>query len=177
MTEHQFRRIAKAYDTYTRWMMGRGKLPMRATEKGFWSHALSDEVFQALARSLEPHHTFLDLGSGDGRVVLLASLLCSRAEGVECDRELHGHAGQMQRKLGIRNAAFHHKDFYQHDLSAYDVIFVNPDAPFHRGLENKLLGEMTGKLLVHGPHFEPQYMKEVSRFDANGTPFSVWEKY
>lgn len=177
MEEERFNHIKSAYDRYVQELLGQGRLPMRSTAKGFWSHALSDEVFAALKRVAKPHHRFLDIGSGDGRVVLLASLLCSKAEGVECDQELHDHAVAMQRKLGINNASFHLKDFYKHDLSAYDLLFINPDAPFHRGVEDKLLAEMKGSLLVHGPHFEPRYLRQVDRLEVNGTPFTVWEKH
>ena len=43
---------------------------------------------------------FIDLGSGDGKVALIASLFCRQAEGIEIDDELFGKSLEMKEKFG-----------------------------------------------------------------------------
>ena len=65
---------------------------------------------------LQKHKRFLDLGSGDGKIALIASLFCKQAEGIEIDAFLHSKALEMQQKTGISNVIFHNKDFFEHKL-------------------------------------------------------------
>lgn len=177
MNDAAFLRIKEEYDGFYRELLKSGKLPMRSTSKGFWNASVSDEVLEAFRKiKLSKFRNFLDLGSGDGKVVLIASLFCKNAEGIEIDDLLHSKALEMQSKLGIANAVFHNKDFFEHDLSKYDVLFSAPDAPMERGLENKLLKEMKGKLIHYGHHFHPQNLKKENSFDVNGNLVSVYGK-
>jgi hypothetical protein len=82
----------------------------------------------------------------------------------------------MQVKLGFDNVTFHNKDFFEHDFSKYDVLFLAPDAPLERGLENKLLKEMKGKLLHYGHHFHPKNLREENSFLVNGNLVTVYSK-
>ena len=143
MNDIVFNQIKSEYDCFYRALLRKGKLPMWSTSKGFWNAAVTDEVYEAFKKvGLNKFSSFLDLGSGDGKVVMLASLFCKNAEGIEIDRFLHDKAVEMQNKIGLRNAKFHNKDFFEHSLSDYDVLFVSPDVPFERGLEKKLSKEM-----------------------------------
>ena len=140
MNPKLFSEIKKEYDVFYRSLLQRGRLPMWSTEKGFWNASVSDEIYDAFRKiKLNKFRNFLDIGSGDGKVVLIASLFCRNAEGVEIDDLLHHKALEIKEKLGFGNVAFHSKDFFEHDFSKYDVLFTAPDAPFERGLENKLL--------------------------------------
>src|SRR3989338_7922035 len=97
--------IRKEYDNFYRELLRKGKLPMWSTEKGFWNAAIADEVYEAFKKiKLNQFRNFLDIGSGDGKVVLIASLFCQNAEGIEIDEFLHNKAIDMQRKLGLNNA-------------------------------------------------------------------------
>lgn len=177
MGESKFTKIKREYDDFYRSLMKRGRLPMWSTEKGFWNASVADEVFEAFKRiRLGKFSNFLDVGSGDGKVVLIASLFCKNAAGVEIDELLHHKALEMQSKLKISNAAFHNKDFFEHNFSKYDILFSAPDAPFERGLETKLLGEMKGKLIHYGHHFHPANLKKESSFAVNGTLVSIYSK-
>ncbi|MEK6892421.1 MAG: class I SAM-dependent methyltransferase [Nanoarchaeota archaeon] len=175
MKELVFKKIKEEYDDFYKALMERGKLPMWSTEKGFWNASIADEVFESFKKvKLNKFKNFLDIGSGDGKVVLIASLFCKNAEGIEIDDILHHKALEIQSKLKINNAAFHNKDFFEHDFSKYDVLFSAPDAPFERGLENKLLKEMNGKLIHYGHHFQPQNLKKEDSFTVNGTLVSLY---
>ncbi len=170
-----FSQIKKEYDAFYSELLKNGKLPMRSTEKGFWNASISDEIFEAFNKiNLGRFKNFLDIGSGDGKVVLIASLFCKNAEGIEIDESLHNKAIEMKSKLRINNAAFHNKDFFQHDFSKYDVLFLAPDTSLDRGLENKLLKELDGKLMHYGHHFQPRFLKKEKDFLVNGTLVSVY---
>jgi len=175
MDSRRFIQIKKEYDSFYSELLKKGKLPMRSTEKGFWNASISDEIFDAFKKiGLESFKNFLDIGSGDGKVALIASLFCKNAEGIEIDKSLHDKAAEMKRRLKINNAVFHNKDFFLHDFSKYDVLFLAPDTSLDRGLENKLLKELNGKLIHYGHHFHPRFLKKEKEFLINGNLVSVY---
>ena len=177
MNDLIFTQIKKEYDDFYRSLLINGKLPMWGTSKGFWNAAIADEVFEAFKKiELNRFKNFLDIGSGDGKVVLIASLFCQNAEGIEIDKFLHNKAVEMKGKFNIQNAKFHNKDFFEHDFSQYGLLFLSPDAPLERGLENKLLREMNGKLLHYGHHFHPRILNKESSFLVNGTLVSLYSR-
>ncbi len=177
MGNDKFGAIKAAYQEFTRELLKQGQLPLRSTSKGFWNPASDEEVYGAFQKlGLGRYRSFLDIGSGDGRVVLLASLFTPKAEGVEVDEDLHAVATSMRKKLGA-NAVFHCKDVFSHDLSPYEMLFINPDAPMERGMEDKLLSEMTGHLMVYGHHFHPRFLEKKGAIDVNGTPVTVYGKF
>jgi len=175
MNNADFHKIKKEYEVFYRSLLKNGKLPMRSTSKGFWNAAIADEVYEAF-KKLKMNHfkNFLDIGSGDGKVVLIASLFCKNAEGIEIDKPLHNKAIEIKNKLKIDNAVFHNKDFFEHDFSKYDVLFLAPDAPLERGIENKLLKEMSGKLVHYGHHFHPKFLKKEKNFLVDGNLVSIY---
>lgn len=175
MSDAFFQRIRKEYDDFYKNLLQRGRLPMFSTEKGFWNASSADEVYAAFKKiRLDKFKNFLDIGSGDGKIVLVASLFCKNAEGVEIDELLHHKAIEIQAKFGIKNARFHNADLFEHDFSKYDVLFLAPDAPLERGLENKLSNEMKGKLVHYGHHFQPRFLKKEDGFLVNGNLVSVY---
>ncbi|MBW2975645.1 methyltransferase domain-containing protein [Candidatus Woesearchaeota archaeon] len=177
MKPRKFNEIRKEYDAFYKKMLTKGQLPMRSTELGFWNAAISSEVYSAFKKlNLNKFESFIDLGSGDGKITLIASLFCERAEGVEIDDELHEKALEMKEKLGIRNAAFHNDDFNYHSISGYDIVFINPDKPMSRGTEKKILNELDGKLVVYGHHFHPSNLKKEQSFLVDNTLVSVYSR-
>lgn len=177
MNDALFLQIKNGYNGFYRNLLKNGRLPMWSTSKGFWNASISDEIYSAFkAMGLEKFGNFLDIGSGDGKVVLIASLFCKNAEGIEIDNFLHKKAVEMKSSLGIKNAVLHNKDFFMHDFSRYDVLFSAPDTPFERGIEKKLLKEMGGKLIHYGHHFHPRILKRESSFLINGTLVSLYSK-
>ena len=177
MNDIVFQQIKKEYDNLYRSLLRGGKLPMHSTEKGFWNPAIADEVYEAFKRiGMSKFKNFLDIGSGDGKVVMIASLFCQNAEGVEIDRFLHNTAAEIKNKFKISNAVFHNNDFFGHDFSKYDILFLAPDTPLERGLENKLLKEMKGKLIHYGHHFHPRFLRKEGSFLVNGNLVSLYSK-
>src|SRR3989338_3319165 len=138
MKPKKFKELKGEYDNFYRELMKKGKLPMRSTELGFLNAAISHEAYESFKRlGLEKYKSFIDLGSGDGKITLIASLFCREAHGVEIDPELFEKSVEMASKLNIQNASFHNKDLYDHDISRHDIVFVNPDRPMERGMEKK----------------------------------------
>ena len=177
MNSKAFIRIKNEYDGFYRSLMQRGRLPMWSTEKGFWNASVADEIYNSFKKiKLGRFKNFLDIGSGDGKVVLIAALFCRNAEGVEIDDLLHHKAIEIQTKLCIFNAKFRNLDFFEHNFSKYDALFLAPDAPLQRGLESKLLKEMKGKLIHYGHHFHPKSLKKNKSFLANGTLVTIYSK-
>ena len=46
----------------------------------------------------------------------------------------------------------------------------------HRGMEKKLLNELTGKLVHYGHHFHPNNLEKENSFIVNGTMVSVYTR-
>lgn len=177
MNDALFNEINAEYDKFYRELLRSGRLPMWSTGKGFWNAAISSEIYRGFGKiRLWRFKNFLDLGSGDGKVTLIAALFCQNAEGIEVDEFLHNKANEMKMKFRIENAKFHNKDFFEHNLTAYDILFLNPDAPMDRGLELKLLKEMKGRLVHYGYHFHPRYLKNEARFVVNGNLVSLYSR-
>jgi hypothetical protein len=175
MNPQLFGQIKKEYGDFYTGLLRQGRLPFRSTTKGFWGGVIADEVYEAFKKiGLHRHRSFIDLGSGDGKVVLTAALFCNRAVGIEVDNELYKKSLEMQNRLRIPNAMFLNNDFYDQSIAGYDFVFVYPDEPMHRGLEKKLLNELTGKLLHYGHHFHPQNLKAEDKFLVNGNLFTVY---
>src|SRR3990167_2700826 len=175
MNDELFVQIKKEYDYFYREILKNGRLPMWSTEKGFWNATISDEIYEAFKKiGLNESSGFLDIGSGDGKVVLIASLFCQNAEGVEIDKFLHSKSMEIKEKFDIKNVNFRCRDFFEHDFSEYDFLFLAPDAPLERKLENKLLKELNGKLIHYGHHFQPKFLKKGQSFLVNGNLISVY---
>jgi len=170
--------IKERYDAFERFLLQNGQLLAKETKHGFWgvSHIETlHELFQQI--ELQKHAHLLDLGSGDGRVCIVASLFGVKATGIECDDWLTNTALDMKRKLGIQtgeSVTFLNKNFMNHTIRTYDIIYVSPDKPFHRGLEQKLKKELNGKLIVHGYEFHPKSLSLEKELMIHGEKFQIY---
>src|ERR1035441_2355569 len=74
---------------------------------------------------LKPNETMWDLGSGDGRIVIMAAqVFHSNAFGVELDNDLARQSEERVRKLGLKNAHIIHGDLLKQDYTSADLITV-----------------------------------------------------
>ena len=155
-----FQRIKSAYQDFEKELLSQGKLTMRSTNTGFWGTSDLDAVFRLFEEiHLDQFKSFLDLGSGDGRIVLVASLF-TKADGIESDAELVDKGKEIRDELGL-NAEFLCQDFLQLDFSKYDFFFINPDHRFDPALEDKLLVQAKGGVLfVYNKVFAPEKLKK-----------------
>lgn len=177
MKPNKFKVIKQEYDNFYKSLLKKGSLPMRSTELGFWNAAISQEVYDAFKKlNLQKFNSFIDLGSGDGKITLIASLFCKQAEGIEIDDELFEKSLEFKNRLNIKNVVFHNNDFIDHPIKDYDVVFINPDKPMERGLEKKLLKELNGKLILYGHHFHPLQLKKEKSFLVDNNLVSLYSR-
>ncbi|NOZ80061.1 MAG: hypothetical protein GXP63_00165 [DPANN group archaeon] len=174
----QFEAIKGVYSDFHRSLLKKGRLPIKDTGVGFWNPSDPDELYSIFRRiGLGEKSAFLDLGSGDGIAVMIASLF-TKATGIEHDPWLHEVAGDIQAKLAAKGVAgpvqFLNQDFMDHPLSGYDVVYISPDKPLWRGVEQKVKKELSGILVVHGHHFHPRDLEEVRTFMVNGNRVTAY---
>lgn len=157
-----FKRIKEYYDALDREGLRHGKLPMHTTEFGFWGTTNMNDAYTFFSRiRLDRFKGFVDLGCGDGRVILIASLF-TNAVGVEGDKELVDIGNKAIVELAIPSgfaATLKHKNYYEEDLSRYEVIFMFPDRRFDAVMMGKLLKEFKGYLFVYNRVHSPPQIK------------------
>lgn len=84
----------------------------------------------------------VDLGSGDGRIVIALAAREAEAHGYEIDRER-----VILSRINIRNAGLvglatiHHQDFWNADVTEFDIITVYGITSIMGRLERKLRAE------------------------------------
>jgi hypothetical protein len=126
-------------------------------EKGLYYPALLPDLLPAFRVHLAPGRTFLDLGSGDGRVVFLAAVMGTRPTGIEYDRGLHRIARTARRRLRdalpVGEARLMRGDFFDVDYGAWDILFYYAAGSYaEKRLGDRLAEEMRcdARLLVYG---------------------------
>ena len=100
-----------------------------------------------------------DLGSGDGRIVIAFATHGIEMHGYEIDKELIHLSEENIKELKLSNAFIHEKDFWQEDLSCYDIICSYPMPTIMGRLERKLQEEL----------------KPGTRILLNYFPFKHWK--
>lgn len=169
--------IKASYDAFEQSLLQQGQLLAKDTGIGYWGVTHIPALATLFSQISPDKKHLVDLGSGDGRVVLLASLFGMTATGIEADDWLLNTALHMKRTIGLphfSNTQFHQEDFMKHGLGKYDFLYCSPDKPFHRGLEQKLLRELRGKLIVHSFEFLPQRLVPEKEFLFHGEKFGVY---
>lgn len=178
--ETHFTDIKTAYDGFYKILLKNGQLPMKDTGIGTWGVSVSEEIFELFKRTgLKNNLNFIDLGSGDGKVSMIASLF-TNSTGIEYDSWLHSIAGGMKKRLShiptTSNVRFVQGDYHQHKLNNYDVLFMHPDQKLKGGMVDKLIKECDGsKLLVHGNIFLPTQFESKTTHEINGTIYHEFQ--
>lgn len=173
--DQKFLAIKKAYAGYYAELNKQGKIPVRDTAVGIWGIAASDNVYRFFKEiHLEGFKSFLDLGSGDGSVVLIASLF-THATGIEFDEELVQVSNRMTKECGVQ-ANFIQGDFLKHDWTKHDFVFINPDKGFHKGTEDKLMKELNGTLAVYNFVFQPRFLSQGRKYWYDQTPVTLYTR-
>jgi protein-L-isoaspartate O-methyltransferase len=108
----------------------------------------------------QPGEKAADLGSGDGRIVIAFAKTGIEVHGYETDDELRKLSERTIEELNLRNAFIHNKDFWEEDLSPYNIICCYPMPTIMGRLERKLQEEL----------------KPGSRVVLNYFPFKHWKE-
>lgn len=130
-------------------------------EKGLFYPSLLEEVAPPFERFVQPGTRFLDLGSGDGRVVFLASLFGAHAVGIEWDPILVRVSLDAQEALAdlvdAERIEILQGDFFDIPWSDYDVIFYFDESSMeHERLRAKMKRELApGARLIVGHEIHP----------------------
>ena len=166
--------LKKKYDDFYASLYAKGKTPVRDTAKGIWGAAAFDNMCIFFDQIEIKGKKILDLGSGDGKVVLIASLYGAEATGIEFDAELVTISKKIQEDI---KATFIEGDFFEHDFSSYDIFFINPDQNFQK-LEKKLIEEMKDDsvLYVYNNIFLPNFMKRGKAYWVGQIPIITFTK-
>ena len=138
--------------------MQRGSLPMRSTQRGFWGTSNLDDVYSFFVQKKFPRHTrFLDLGAGDGRVVMVANLFVD-AVGVEFDADLVAQGRAVAAQLGF-DLELVQDDMRNLDFSRFDVLYSYADQQWDF-LKHKLLRELSGELYCYHDTYHPHFLEK-----------------
>lgn len=102
----------------------------------------------------------VDLGSGDGRMVIALAKAGAESYGYEINPFLVALARKNIKKAGLEEKAFvFQKNFWKEDLSRFDIIAVYGILHIMKRLEVKLKKEL----------------KENARVASNAFPFPTWK--
>lgn len=97
--------------------------------------------------------TVIDLGSGDGRLVIMAAKRGAKALGIEYDARLVEYANAAAGKAGVADRArFARADLFSSDFSQATVVTLFLGAGLNRKLLPKLLDLRPGTRIVSNTH-------------------------
>ncbi len=110
---------------------------------------------------LQPGEKAVDLGSGDGRVLIALAKTGAEAHGFEIERKLVKRSKENITEAQMEDLAFtHQQSFWKADLSEYDVIFVYGMRHVMKRLEKKLEKELKPGARVISNAFEfPEWIE------------------
>jgi SAM-dependent methyltransferase len=118
----------------------REEAPLAHDERQHGPSGIAEILVTVENASLGPGKTFVDLGSGAGKVVLLVALLTgARAYGIEIDPKLVAHAQSAARLLGLENAHFIEGDTRACPLPRADVYYMYIPSLRSNALVSRLL--------------------------------------
>lgn len=167
----RFEKVKLAYAELER-TLKKGKGLVYKTEKGIYGTTDVDAIFKFFQDiHLETCKSFIDLGCGDGRVVLIASLF-TKAKGIEFDSELIEKAKEIRDSLGMKCDLLR-GDYMKQDISDCDVVFMNPDHEFH-DIDDKLKRELKGTLYIYNEIFAPNLLKKGKKFWPSQVPIITY---
>jgi predicted RNA methylase len=134
--------------------------------------------FEAIG--LDEDDVLIDVGSGDGRAVLIGSKIFGcRSIGIEKDRNLVRLSRQAILRNGVWDLAeIRHEDALKSDLSEATVVYLFHQEPFLKRLRSQLEGLKEGTKILCLDHPLPWFeMKEVARVEDEGHSrrVFVWE--
>ncbi|MEN9406884.1 MAG: hypothetical protein RLZZ455_100 [Candidatus Parcubacteria bacterium] len=106
----------------------------------------------------------IDLGSGDGRIVIAFAEKGVTMHGYELDKELLELSEKNIKETNITNAFIHHKNFWDADLSGFDIVTIYPMPDIMDALEKKLEKELkSGARVLTNFYTLPTWKHTTSR--------------
>ncbi len=138
------------------------------TEKGIFG--VSDLAkIQEFFDQIETKGTFLDLGSGDGRVAILAAKFFDKAIGIEFDDLLCKKSVKHAKKCKS-TAEFLCADYEEYDFTKIDLLFSYADHNFSEEFVKKLIEEFKGTIYIYEGVYFPKGATKGKTIWADQTP-------
>lgn len=99
----------------------------------------------------KPGQKGVDLGSGDGRIVIAFAEKGVQMAGIELDTTLITLSEKNIRDARLKNAVIEKKNFWEEDLSHYDIVTIYPMPDIMEALALKLKNEVKpgGRILTN----------------------------
>jgi hypothetical protein len=126
--------------------------------------------------NLKSYWSFADLGSGDGRVVFLASLFTSTIA-IEKDKELLKLSQRRKEELSgiiLNPVEFKNADFYKIPLDEFGLVFINPDRPFYNDEFEEMLFKSKTDYLIDITLFKPRFLKKIKDFSIGIRKYALY---
>lgn len=118
---------------------------------------------------------FIDLGSGDGRVVVAAARRGARALGIEYDAQLVDYSRQMASRLGVsERAQFMRGDLFQTDFSQATVLYLYLLPGLNAKLMPAILQQMKPGTRVLAAQFGIGHWRPQKVVEVGGRKMSLW---
>ena len=152
-----------------------GVVPYHDTAHGIWGASNLRKMYELFRElKLDAMRGLCDLGSGDGRIVLVASLF-TQSCGIEGDKVLCEVSQQSRNALLLHvpvlaRCSFIYGDYTLEDLSLYDVLFIFADHAWNDDFEQSLIKSWNGVVLSYGNIFAPKRLKKGRTYWAGQTP-------
>lgn len=124
--------------------------------------------------NVTPGQKTLDLGAGDGRVVIAMAKLGADAYGYEIDPDLVEEGMRNIKNEGLENKAFIlNKDYWNENLSSFDIVTIYGMTSVMEKLEKKLRDELKSGAKVISNYFTFPTWPHVEKKDQ----IYVYHKY
>ena len=121
-----------------------------------------ETIFQLI--EVNPFQKSLDLGAGDGRVVIEFARRSLAAIGLEIDPNLVKLANKNIKDAGLeRRAQVFEKDFWDEDFSKYNVITIYGIHNIMKRLEEKFEKELKPGTIVVSNGFRLPYWEPIKK--------------
>ncbi|MBI2052235.1 MAG: methyltransferase domain-containing protein [Candidatus Sungbacteria bacterium] len=105
-----------------------------------------------------PGQKFVDLGSGDGRVVIEFAKQGFESWGVEFNPALAWWSRLAIKRLGLKNAHIIKKSFWKIDLNSFDIVYIYQLTSINVLLADKFKKELkTGAIIISAGFFLPNF--------------------
>src|SRR5690606_592763 len=128
--------------------------------------------------SVTPDDVVMDLGSGDGRLVIAAAQIGARGIGIEYEAELVEFSRARAMEAGVADRTrFVHGDIFETDVSGASVVMLYLSPEFNIRLRPRLLEQLRpgSRVVSHAFHmgdWEPDSTVTIGSGAARATLFS-----
>ncbi len=123
-----------------------------------------NKAFADLKQHLPKKGKFIDLGSGDGKMVLWASKNGYAAEGIEIN-PFYSIVSRIKIIFSRHKGKIINKNFYNHNFNDYDIVYMYLFPTVMGKLKNKLFSEMKPGSVIVSNTFTIPGVKEDEKVD------------